>query len=318
MNARWGRGGLRPAHPIVSVAPRGLGSAVAIAALVVASGGGSATYSISGTVLGAAPAAVTVKLSGAALGADRTTGTDPNGNYVFNDVPDGVYTVEPAVLGFSMSPTSAVATVDHASVKGVNFACRAVLEVWGRDMGAQDQFVSVQQAGIPLSDATVTVNGMPLTYTVSSNQDGYYSGALPSVLSTGQQITLEVMRGASTVTAIGSIPETPLVTAPQDGATFGVSDDIPVSWTSTTDPDRFAVIAEWSCGTGCGTGTGFDVPGAARTFTIRASSIPSGQTIARQVFAYNDGTFSGDYALHAPYPGMNIRASSVNEVTIQR
>jgi hypothetical protein len=298
-------------------------AALACAALVVASGCGSATYSISGTVLGASPAAVTVKLSGAALGVDRTTGTDPNGNYVFNDVPDGVYTVEPTLLGFSMSPTSAVATVDHASVKGVNFACRAVLEVWGRDMGGvYDEFVSVQQAGIPLSDATVTVNGVPLTYAVGSYVgsyvDGYYSGALASVLANGQQITLEVTRGASTVTAIGSIPETPLVTAPQDGATFGVSDDIPVSWTSTTDPDRFAVIADWSCGTGCGTGTRFDVPGAARTFTIRASSIPSGQTIALQVFAYNDGTFSGDYAPHAPYPGMNIRASSVNEVTIQR
>ena len=207
-------------------------------------------------------------------------------------------------------------------MKGVNFACRAVLEVWGRDMGAYDEFVSVQQAGIPLSDATVTVNGVPLTYAVGSYvgsyEDGYYSGALASVLANGQLITLEVTRGASIVTAIGSIPETPLVTAPQDGATFGVSDDIPVSWTATTDPDRFAVIAEWSCGTGCGTGTRFDVPGAARTFTIRASGIPSGQTIVLQVFAYNDGTFSGDYALHAPYPGMNIRASSVNEVTIQR
>jgi hypothetical protein len=317
MNARWGRQGLWPANPVVSVAPRGLGSGVAIAALIVASGCGSATYSISGTVLGAAPAAVTVKLSGAALGADRTTGTDPNGNYVFSGVPEGVYTVEPALPGFSMSPTSAVATVDHASVNGVNFACRAVLEVWGRDMGAQDQFVSVQQAGIPLSDATVTVNGMPLTYTVSSNQDGYYSGALPSVLSTGQRITLEVMRGASTVTAIGSIPEMPLVTAPQDGAIFGVSDNIPVSWTSTTDPDRFTVIAEWSCGTGCGTGISFDVPGAARTFTIPASSIPSGQTIVLQLYAYNDGMFSGDYEPRA-HPGMNIRAFPVNEVTIQR
>jgi hypothetical protein len=296
-------------------ARRGLGSAVAIAALVVASGCGSATCSITGTVLGAGPAAVTVKLSGATLGADRTTGTDPSGNYVFNDVPDGVYTVEPALPGFSMSPTSAVATVDHASVNGVNFACRAVLEVWGRDMGAYNEFVSVEQAGVPLSDATVTVNGVPLTYAVGSYADGYYGGALASVLANGQRITLEVTRGASTVTAIGSIPEMPLVTAPQDGATFGVSDDIPVSWTSTTDPDRFAVMADWSCGADCGTGTQFDVPGAALTFTIHASSIPSGQTILLRVYAYNDGTFSGDYA---PGARMNIRAPSVNEVTIQR
>ncbi len=66
-----------------------------------------------------------------------------------------------------------------------------------------------------------------------------------------------------------------------------------------------------------GPGTGFETAGSARALTIPAASLPSGVEISLIVFAYVDGTFSGDYRPYVPYPGMNIRNES-NPVTIRR
>ena len=291
-----------------------------IAGPIVAGGcGESATtaYSVSGTVSGAASYAVTVTLSGTALGADRTTKTSSSGTYSFSNVPDGTYTVRPTLVGFSMAPESAVTTVAHADVAGVSFTCDPLLEVQGRDLGAYYQNLSVVRAGLGVNDATVTVNGEVMTHPSGYYEDGYYGGRLASVLGAGEPIVLEVRRGARTVTAIGSIPEAPTMTAPSSGATYASSDVILVTWISTTQPDRFTINAGWSCGVDCGTGVRFEVAGTARSFTIPANETPAGQAITLSVFAYNDGTFSGDYLPSSDYPRMNIRAER-SPVVVQR
>ncbi len=309
-----------PAQASARQLPLGAGALIAGLILAAGCGGGAthgATYGVSGTISGAGSHAVAVTLSGAALAGDRTASTDSSGRFAFADVPAGTYTVRPALPGFSMEPASAVATVDHADVAGVSFTCQPLLEVWGRDLGADYQNLDVAQEGVGVNDATVTVNGEIMTHPAGFYEDGYYGGQLTNALGAGAPIVLEVTRGGRTVTATGSVPEAPVMTAPANGAAFGPGDAILVAWTSTTQPDRFTVSAQWSCGPSCGTATSFEVAGAQRAFTIPASGIPSGLPITLRVYAYNNGTFSGDYLPHAGYPGMNIRAEW-GQVVIQR
>lgn len=320
-NARSAAGRVNVAEP---GARRRVGRAIVAGLIVIAGCGGAgshslaATHSVSGTISGADSYAVTVTLSVVGLAADRTTKTDASGRYSFDDLPDGTYTVRATHPWFSAQPSSAAVTVDRADVSGVDFTCHpAPLEVYGRDMSASYQNVNVAQGRIGVNDATVKVNGEVMPHPDGWYEDGYYGGQLTSVLGAGMLLEIEVTRGASKVTASGSVPEAPIMTAPPNGASFASTDDITVTWTSTTQPDRFTVNADWSCGGSCGTGTRFDVPGTARTFTIPAHSVPSGQIITLSVFAYNNGTFSGDYLPHAAYPGMNIRAAW-DQVTIQR
>jgi hypothetical protein len=189
------------------------------------------------------------------------------------------------------------------------------LEVYGCDIGAGWANVCVRQEGVPVNDASVSVNGQDLPRFLS--EDGAYSGSLPSRLAAGEKVFLEVTRGRSTVFGRGTIPGSPVLTSPAAGTTLASSEDIVVTWTSPSEPDYFTVWAQWSCGAGCGTGKSFDAARTARTLTIPASSLPSGQDVVLTVFAYNDGKLHRNYAPYAPYPGMNIRAES-NQVDVLR
>ena len=284
-------------------------------------------YTISGKISGAQAREVTVTLSGAALRNDRTTKTDSAGAYSFDGVPKGVYTLTPSLAGYHFNPASAQATVGDSDVATMNFDGQAddhppadplALQVYGRDMGSLYENVSVVQQGVRVNDAVVKVNGVTIPHPAGWYEDGDYIGQLGSSgISTGGQLVLEVSRGTKAVRAVGKVPETPFLTAPSEGATFGPNTDIPVTWTSSTNPDRFSVNAQWSCGSNCGAGKSFNTAGSARSFTIPAHAIPSGQPITLSVFAYNNGAFSGDYAPWPDYPGMNIRAEW-NRVTVQR
>lgn len=309
------RGCCASCRSISSVAP----FAVAVAMLACGRPEAPAsTYSISGTVSGAPTSGVRMSLSGPALTTDETTTTDSSGNYSFTGLREGTYTVKPTLRTYSFRPATAPAVVTGANVPGLNFSARPSLQVYGRDMGPYWQNVSILQGGVSVNDAMVRVNGQLMTHPDGGYEDGYYSGHLTNPVSTGGTIVLEVTRATSTVTAIGTVPEPPFLTAPSDGATFSPSDDITVTWTSSTQPDRFFVNAQWSCGTSCGTGTRYPAPGSARTLTIPASSLPPGQSITLSVFAYSDGRFSGDdYEPYAEYPGMNIRGEW-NRVTVFR
>jgi len=265
------------------------------------------SFSVSGRISGDAHAGVQVRLSGALTGGDRQTTTDGDGNYRFNDVPKGTYTVIPApVANHSIRPASRSATVAHEDVNGVDFGSVALLQVYGRDMGSLYENVSIRMGGAFVGDAEVKVNGNTLAYR-SSAQDGYYYGTLPGQVPAAGSLVLQVRKGDATVTGNGIVPEAPGLTSPADGTTFGASEDIVVTWTSSTNPNRFSVNAQWSCGTQCGTGRSYATPGNTRTFTIPARDLPAGQ-IMLSVFAYNDGVFSGDYVPYPAYAGMNIRA----------
>lgn len=76
-------------------------------------------YSIAGSITPASDGAgATVTLSGA---ASATTTADVLGNFVFNGVSSGTYSVTPSKTGLSFSPANGSVTVNGANVTGVNF-----------------------------------------------------------------------------------------------------------------------------------------------------------------------------------------------------
>jgi hypothetical protein len=78
-----------------------------------------AIYSIAGAITPASDGAgATVTLSGA---ASATTTADALGNFVFNGVSNGTYSVTPSKTGLSFSPSNSSVTVNGANVTGVNF-----------------------------------------------------------------------------------------------------------------------------------------------------------------------------------------------------
>lgn len=84
---------------------------------------GYQSYSISGTISGAGGAGATVTLNG--LNPVVTT-ADSSGNYTFNGLYAGVYTVTPSASGYIMVPGSQTITISNASVTGVNFTVPSV------------------------------------------------------------------------------------------------------------------------------------------------------------------------------------------------
>jgi hypothetical protein len=79
-----------------------------------------ATYSISGTVSGSA---ATLTLSGP---TSRSTTTDSAGRYSFTGLANGTYIVAPTQAGYSISPVTASAVVNDASIAGLNFTATVV------------------------------------------------------------------------------------------------------------------------------------------------------------------------------------------------
>ena len=75
-------------------------------------------YSISGTISGPGGAGATVSLSGAST---TTTTADTSGNYSFNGLSNGSYTVMPSNIGFIFNPPSRSITISGANISAFNF-----------------------------------------------------------------------------------------------------------------------------------------------------------------------------------------------------
>ncbi len=89
--------------------------------LITVSLSGTGIISISGQVTNAGfgLSGVIMDLSGA---SNATAATDNNGNFSFNNVDNGNYTVTPGKAGYTFMPTSKDITVTDADVTGVDFA----------------------------------------------------------------------------------------------------------------------------------------------------------------------------------------------------
>ena len=130
----------------------------------------STTSSLSGTI-SPALADVTVTLSGA---ASKVTTTDANGNYVFQTLLDGTYTVTPSKLGFSFTPASQTVTLAGTDLGGVNFTASNQTFVLSGSLSpaADGAGATVSLTGTASSSTTADASG---NYSFSGLANGGYT-----------------------------------------------------------------------------------------------------------------------------------------------
>lgn len=148
------------------------------------SGGSSASsFGISGIMDGDIRQGVTITLSGA--GSSSTT-TDTGGNYSFEGLGDGLYTVTPTLTGHTFTPTSQTVMVEGANASAVNFTSTintgSLTSISGTAMLTN---------GNVLSGVTMTLSGSN-SGTVSTDVNGNYTF---SGLATGSYIVTPVRSG---------------------------------------------------------------------------------------------------------------------------
>jgi hypothetical protein len=129
----------------------------------------SNTYNISGTISGPGGAGATLALSGA---EGATTTADASGNYSFNGVVNGSYTVTPANQGVTFTPTSRAVTVNSGVASGVNFTAVVSnpLSISGTISGGAG--AAVQLTGSAVAATTADSNG---NYTFGGLLNGSYT-----------------------------------------------------------------------------------------------------------------------------------------------
>ncbi len=215
-------------HPRVFIAITGMLLSAWI--LFILSGCSSKpTYSISGTVTsgGSALAGVTMTLVG---GSSGPATTDANGNYAFDDIPVGTYTLIPSLTGYTFAPSSRAVFIDGLDAVGFNFSSisegrtatathtvhlksNGTVWVWGNNTNGQlgngtttNSAVPIQLSG--LSDVKTLAAGND--FTVSLRNDGTVwawgnntNGQLGNGTTTQSSTPLQV-NGLTGVTAIAA------------------------------------------------------------------------------------------------------------------
>ena len=165
-------------------------------------------FKINGKITGDTIAGVTLSLSGP-INADVTS--DASGNYSFDGLFDGDYTVTPTLAGYTFTPATASATVAGADVTGIDFVSAAVVapkftltvndgtgsgqyaendtasisatvpagqvfDVWtGDTQYIADTSAASTTVTMPAQDITVTATfkaGQPSTYSISGTVSG--------------------------------------------------------------------------------------------------------------------------------------------------
>jgi von Willebrand factor type D domain/CARDB len=168
-------------------------------------------------------------------------------------------------------------------------------KISGTDMGAYYQNIRLTKSAANLTTATVKVNGANIAFNGGSS---IYQGTLGVAVPVGGNVELLTADGDCLAYAHDVVPESAVLTAPAAGANVNATAIVPVAWTSSSNPDRFVVVATWLIDATSGTGwTSSDLPGAARSLDIPAGTLPIGKTVKVRVYAYNDGveTFIGAY-----------------------
>ena len=136
------------------------------------SGGGktsaesSPVFTISGKVSGENHSGVTIALSGANSG---TTKTDDNGNYSFDDLTDGSYTLAPSgPFWYIYTPTSQAVTINGANVRAINFTS------YGNNGFTYSISGFITVGGVAKQGVIVTLSGTN-SGTAATDDSGYYS-----------------------------------------------------------------------------------------------------------------------------------------------
>ena len=152
----------------------------------------ASSYAAGGRVTGNF-AGTTLTLSGAKGG---TSGVDASGNYSFNNLANGTYTITPSSPGVTYTPASQTVTINGAHALGINFVASTVsYTVSGTVAGAPNDAVVLSGANTynTVTDAsgnytfTGVVNG---SYTVTPSAAGFtVSPASQPVTVNGANVT---------------------------------------------------------------------------------------------------------------------------------
>ena len=169
-----------------------LGLLLSVVIMSMLSGcGSSPSYSISGRITsgGSALPGVTVTLDG---NSSRATKTDTKGNYNFNDVSSGIFTVTPSLAGYAFSPTYRNVWVEGLDANGFNFSASSkgrveatthtvylkndgTVWVWGNNSNGQLGNGSTTQSAVALQISglsSVTAVAAGYAHTVALKSDG--------------------------------------------------------------------------------------------------------------------------------------------------
>ncbi len=126
------------------------------------------SFGISGTIIGPGGAGATVSLSGT---SSATATADASGNYSFGNLANGAYIVTPSNSGFSLTPASQVATINNASVTGLNFST-VTYSISGTISGSGGSGATVNLSGTSAGTVTADASG---NYTFSNLNNGSYT-----------------------------------------------------------------------------------------------------------------------------------------------
>lgn len=141
--------------------------------------------SISGTVSGDVAANVTINLTGVTI---ASTQTGANGDYAFNTLPNGGYTVTPSLAGYKFSPTSTTVTITGGSAANVDFTSSSASSSHSISGKVTVFGIGSNLSGVTLTftDSTganvigTTSTGLDGTYTLSGFSNGSYR-VIPSI-----------------------------------------------------------------------------------------------------------------------------------------
>jgi hypothetical protein len=243
-----------------------------------------AVRTISGKVSGAVTAGVFVALSGDAV---AVTVTAADGSYSFPGLPNGSYTVTPALIGYVFGPEEASVTLLGANVPGVDFIAVAAHTIAGTISGDVLEGVTVTLSGAASATATTDIAG---AYTFSGLPDGSYV-VTPSLegYTFDPQFLPVALAGADVLTAnfVATLVPTYSVSgtisgAVVDGVTLTLSGA--ATGTATSDPAGAYVF------TGLENGsymvipslTGYTFTPASRAFRVNGAAI-TGQSFTSAV-----------------------------------
>lgn len=211
------------------------------------------TYRISGVVFGAIAAGVTVTLTGASSASTTTSGT---GDYAFDGLADGTYTVAPSMGGFTFSPVSQVVVVNGAPVTGQNFTATAVgttYTIAGTVSGTTVQGITVTLSGTASGTTATAADG---TYSFTGIADGTYTVTPYELGYEFSPSSLTFAVSGANATGNDFVASTSTSTAPVLDAGFPKCQSVP-----------------WSA-VGSITVGPFSTPGATRTFVLVSSWYP--------------------------------------------
>jgi hypothetical protein len=154
----------------------------------------SSTYNISGTTSGVGAAGATLNLTGAET---FSTAADASGNFSFNGVVNGTYTITPSNPGVTFTPSSQTVTVNGAVVTGISFTTFVTnpLSISGTITGASG--ASVQLSGAATATGVLDGSGnysfgglLNGAYAVTPVDSGYlFNPGMQSVSLNGTSVT---------------------------------------------------------------------------------------------------------------------------------